>query len=134
MPLIVQTLIGKLYEDLGVEMTPINPHLQHVKSLIDNYCGETEYKWAEFIGIFTAFVKVVTKKCTDPEVLVELMKSKGKLSIPEVPILIMNMIKRNTEKANEQQSMVRDILKRDSLYLEAAYMLRTFIQNKAEDC
>lgn len=124
MPLIVQTLIGKLFEDLGVEMTPINPHLQHVKCLIDNYCDETEYKWVEFIGIFTAFIKVITKKCADPEVLVELIKPNGKFSIPEFPILIMSVIKRNTKMAKEQLPMVRDILKGDSLYLEAAYIAK----------
>lgn len=115
---------GRLLDYGGILKMPSNPHMQHLKSLLDNYSSEPEYKWAEFIGIFTAFIKVVTKKCADPEVLVELIKSKGKLSITEVSILIMDVIKRNTEEAKKQRPMVRDILKGDSLYLEAAYIAK----------
>lgn len=113
-----------LLGDVDVLKIPFSSPMLNLETSLDNYYGRPEYKWVEFIGIFTAFIKVVTKKCADPEVLVELIKPNGRFSIPEVPILIMSVIKRNTKMAREQLPMVRDILKGDSLYLEAAYIAK----------
>lgn len=116
--------LGNIFNDFGLEKTPLNPPLQHMKSLIDDYCGEPNYNWGELIGIFTAFIKVVIKKCTDPEVLVELMNPNGVFSIPEAPKLIMNVVRRNIEKAEEQRSMIHGVLRSNSLYMEAAYIAK----------
>lgn len=89
------------------------------------YSKEDEYEWLDFVGIFTAFIKMLVKKCvSNPMVLAQLLNQNSKHSPSEALHLATKLLKKNKEKAKKQYPEICKKLATNSLFVEAAIIAK----------